>query len=92
MQKPKFPGAAGVALGLLLVSTAPALATHRHHGTSHRHHDRAYVDTGRSDGAYAWAPRRYGVRGGWYNSGDVNERLCMLSPASVNYQPCMNHW
>jgi hypothetical protein len=49
------------------------------------------VDAGRSDAAYAWAPRRYGTRD-WYNSGDVNERLCMLSPASVNYQPCMNHW
>lgn len=92
MQKLKYSGATGVALGLFLATAAPALAAHHHHHRSYyRHYDRAYVDTDRGEGAYAWAPRGYGVRG-WYNSSDVNERLCMLSPSSIDYRPCMNWW
>jgi hypothetical protein len=75
MRKRSRSGAIGLTIGLLLAGAAPALAAHRHHGSSHRHHDRAYAYVDRSDGGYAWAPRRYGGRG-WSGSGDVNERLC----------------
>jgi len=39
-------------------------------------------------GAYAYSGLRYRYRGA--NSSDLNERRCMLSPSSLNYEPCRN--
>jgi hypothetical protein len=50
----------------------------------HRHHYSYHAGYG----AYAYAGSRYRYRG--VNSSDVNERLCMLSPGSLNHVPCLN--
>jgi hypothetical protein len=40
--------------------------------------------------AYAYAPAPV-YRRGFVSNSDVNERLCMLSPGSINYVPCPNN-
>jgi hypothetical protein len=59
-------------------SNKPAHATVAAHYRHHHRYNAAY-------GAYAYSGSRYR-----YRSSDVNERRCMLSPGSLNYEPCMN--
>jgi hypothetical protein len=74
----KFAFLAAVGGVLAVFAASPASAhTTRHH---HRHHVRVHYGYG----SYAYAPRRH-----WSGSSE-NERRCMLSPASQEFEPCMN--
>jgi hypothetical protein len=74
----KFAILAAVGGALAASATAPASA----HWTRHHHRHHVWVHHGSR--SYAYAPRRH-----WSGSTE-NERRCMLSPASQQYEPCQN--
>lgn len=59
-------------------------AHHARVAAHYRHHHRY----GAGYGTYVYFGSRY--RGA--NSSADNERRCMLSPGSLNYEPCTNKW
>jgi hypothetical protein len=94
----KLAGTAALALALGVPAFAPAQAQQFGYsyaqpppvyGSSYsvRSYAPGYRVEGPAMGAYAYAPAQesWGGYSGW------NEQACTQSPASLSFQPCMNH-